>query len=82
MSIDTGALYKGWHGDNAGTFMAGEVNEEAKRLIEVTKQSFFEGLKAAVVGNRIGDISHAIQEYVEKKRFFRRARICGSWPWP
>ncbi len=69
VSIDTGALYKGWHGDNAGTFMAGEVSEEAKRLIEVTKQSFFEGLKAAVVGNRIGDISHAIQEYVEKNGF-------------
>ena len=65
VSIDTGALYKGWHGDNAGTFIAGEGSEEARRLIEVTTQSFYEGLKMAVAGNRIGDISHAIQEYVE-----------------
>ncbi len=69
VSIDTGALYKGWHGDNAGTFVAGEASEEAKRLIAVTTQSFYEGLKAAVVGNRIGDISHAIQQYVEANGF-------------
>ena len=69
MSIDTGALYKGWHGDNAGTFVAGTASDEAARLIEVTKQSFYEGLKMAVVGNRIGDISHAIQQYVEANGF-------------
>ena len=69
VSIDTGALYKGWHGDNAGTFVAGTASDEAARLIEVTKQSFYEGLKMAVVGNRIGDISHAIQQYVEANGF-------------
>lgn len=69
VSIDTGALYKGWHGDNAGTFVAGTTSPEAMRLIEVTRQSFYEGLKAAVVGNRIGDISHAIQQYVEANGF-------------
>lgn len=69
VSIDTGALYKGWHGDNAGTFVAGTASDEAARLIEVTKQSFYEGLKMAVVSNRIGDISHAIQQYVEANGF-------------
>lgn len=69
VSIDTGALYKGWHGDNAGTFVAGTASPEALRLIEVTRQSFYEGLKVAVVGNRIGDISHAIQQYVEANGF-------------
>ena len=69
VSIDTGALYKGWHGDNAGTFVAGTASDEVARLIEVTKQSFYEGLKMAVVGNRIGDISHAIQQYVEANGF-------------
>ena len=69
VSIDTGALYKGWHGDNAGTFVAGTTSPEALRLIEVTRQSFYEGLKAAVVGNRIGDISNAIQQYVEANGF-------------
>ena len=69
VSIDTGALYKGWHGDNAGTFVAGAASPEALRLIEVTRQSFYEGLKVAVVGNRIGDISHAIQQYVEANGF-------------
>ena len=69
VSIDTGALYKGWHGDNAGTFVAGTASPEALRLIEVTRQSFYEGLKVAVVGNRIGDISHAIQQYVEASGF-------------
>ena len=64
VSIDTGALYKGWHGDNAGTFVAGTASDEAARLIEVTKQSFYEGLKMAVVGNRIGDISFAVQSHV------------------
>lgn len=69
VSIDTGVLYKGWHGDNAGTFVAGTTSPEAMRLIEVTRQSFYEGLKAAVVSNRIGDISHAIQQYVEANGF-------------
>ncbi|MCI6640064.1 MAG: type I methionyl aminopeptidase [Pygmaiobacter massiliensis] len=69
VSIDTGALYKGWHGDNAGTFVAGKASPEAQRLIDVTTQSFYEGLKMAVAGNRVGDISHAIQQYVEQNGF-------------
>lgn len=65
VSIDVGAIKNGWQGDCCGTFPAGEISEEAKRLIEVTRQSFFEGIKYAKAGNRISDISHAIQEYVE-----------------
>jgi len=65
VSIDVGAIKNGWQGDCCGTFAAGEISEEAKRLIEVTRQSFFEGIKYARAGNRITDISHAIQEYVE-----------------
>ena len=65
VSIDVGAIKNGWQGDCCGTFAAGEISEEAKRLIEVTRQSFFEGIKYARAGNRISDISHAIQEYVE-----------------
>ena len=65
VSIDVGAIKNGWQGDCCGTFAAGEISDEAKRLIEVTRQSFFEGIKYAKAGNRISDISHAIQEYVE-----------------
>lgn len=65
VSIDVGAKYKGFNGDCAGTFPCGTCSEEAMRLIKVTRQSFFEGIKFAKVGCRISDIGHAIQEYVE-----------------
>lgn len=66
VKIDVGALYKGYHGDCAATFAVGEVSEEAKKLIEVTRQSFFQGLQAAErEGARLGDIGNAIQTYVE-----------------
>ena len=65
VSIDVGATYKGFVGDCAGTFPCGEVSEEAKKLIAVTRQSFFEGIKFAKVGYRVSDIGAAIQEYVE-----------------
>ena len=66
VSVDVGAKIHGVHGDCAGTYPCGEVSEEAKRLMEVTRQSFFEGIKYAKAGNRLGDISAAIQEYVER----------------
>ena len=69
VSIDVGATYKGYVGDCAGTFLCGEVSEEAKKLVEVTRQSFFEGIKYAKVGYRISDIGAAIQEYVEARGF-------------
>lgn len=66
VKIDVGALYKGYHGDCAASFAVGEINEDAKKLIEVTRQSFFEGIKAAErVGARLGDIGSAVQTYVE-----------------
>ena len=65
VSIDVGATYRGFVGDCAGTFPCGEVGEDAKKLIAVTRQSFFEGIKFAKVGYRISDIGAAIQEYVE-----------------
>lgn len=69
VSVDVGATWKGFVGDCAGTYVAGNGTEEAKRLIEVTRQSFFEGMKFARAGFRIGDISHAIQTYVENNGF-------------
>ena len=69
VSVDMGAYKNGYHGDAARTFAVGEISEQAKKLIEVTKQSFFEGLKMAKVGNRVSDISHAVQSYVEQYGF-------------
>ncbi len=69
VSIDLGAMFQGYHGDNAATFAAGDISKEAQRLLDVTKQSLFEGIAAAVAGNRIGDISYAVQSYVEKNGY-------------
>jgi methionyl aminopeptidase len=69
VKIDVGAFYKGYHGDCAATFAVGQISEEAQRLIDVTKQSFFEGIAAIGEGKRIGDIGHAVQSYVEKNGF-------------
>ena len=65
ISIDCGACYKGYHGDSAWTFAVGEVSEEAKNLMKITKESLFEGLKQVKAGNRLGDVCHAIGAYVE-----------------
>ncbi len=66
VSVDLVVLKNGFHGDCARTYLVGTVSEEAKRLVEVTKQAFFEGIKMAKDGNRVGDISCAIEEYVNK----------------
>lgn len=65
ISIDCGAILNGYHGDAARTFPVGKVSEEAAKLIQVTKESFFTGVKKAVVGNRLTDISSEVQQYVE-----------------
>ena len=65
ISIDIGAQYKGYHGDAARTIPVGNVNAEKLKLIEVTKKSLFEGLKYAKPGNRLSDISHAIETYAK-----------------
>ena len=69
VSIDVGAYYKGFHGDCAATFACGTISAEAQKLIDVTKQSFYEGLRFATPGHRVSDISHAIQTYVESNGF-------------
>ena len=66
VSVDVGAKIHGFHGDCAGTYPCGEVSEEAKELMRVTRESFFVGIKYAKAGNRLGDIGAAIQEYVER----------------
>lgn len=65
VSIDVGAYIDGVHGDCAATYPCGQVSDEAKKLIEVTRQSFWEGMKMARPGARVSDISHAVQQYVE-----------------
>lgn len=69
ISVDVGAYINGYHGDAARTFAVGKISDEAKRLIDVTKQSFFEGIKYAVHGAKLGDVSAAIQEYVESNGY-------------
>ena len=65
VSVDVGATFKGFVGDCAGTYACGEISDEARKLIEVTRQSFFEGIKFAKEGYRISDIGGAVQDYVE-----------------
>ena len=65
ISIDIGAVYKGYHGDSAWTHAVGEISDEAKNRMKVTRESLFIGLQQAKPGNRLGDICHAIGEYVE-----------------
>ena len=65
VSIDLGAKFEGFHGDNAATFACGDISPEAKRLMDITEQSLYKGIAAAVSGGRIGDISAAVQSFVE-----------------
>lgn len=69
VSVDTVAFKNGFHGDAARTFVVGKVSKEIEKLIKVTKQAFFEGIQYAKPGNRVGDISHAIGEYVYANGF-------------
>ena len=66
LSVDCGAIYKGWHGDAARTFAVGKISEEKQKLIDVTKQSFFEGIRDLKEGSRLGDIGSRVQTYAEK----------------
>ena len=69
VSVDVGAFLDGFHGDCAATYACGTISEEAERLIAVTQQSFWEGIQFARSGNRISDIGHAVQQYVERNGF-------------
>ena len=77
VKIDVGAFYRGFHGDSARTIAIGKVSDEAKRLIEVTRNSFFAGVDAFKVGNRMGDIGSAIQTVVEDAGFSVIRRYIG-----
>jgi methionyl aminopeptidase len=67
ITIDTGVVLNGWHGDHAYTFMIGQPSDEVVKLVKVTKESLYKGIEKAIVGNRIGDIAFAVQEHTEKK---------------
>lgn len=69
VSIDIGATFEGYVGDSAKTFLVGEVDDEKRRLVEATRQSFYEGIKFAKLSYRLSDISHAIQQYAEAQGF-------------
>ena len=75
--IDVGACYKGYNGDAARTFGVGKISDEAQRLIDVTRQSFFEGLNYVRDNMRVRDISSAIQKYVEKNGYSVLRNYCG-----
>lgn len=69
VSIDVGAYYKGFHGDNAATFPAGKISDKAQHLLDITKESLYKGIEKFQIGNRIGDISFEIQNHCEKAGF-------------
>ena len=69
VSIDAGACYEGFNGDNAWTFPCGKISEEAQRLLDATRESLFEAIKMAQPGNRVGDIGSTVQRYVEARNY-------------
>ena len=69
VSVDVGAYLNGYHGDNAYTFACGDISKEAQALLDATKESLYEGIKMAVAGNRVGDISAAVQQYTEARSY-------------
>ena len=77
VKIDTGAIYKGYVGDSARTIPVGEVSVEAKKLIEVTRNSFWKGIEALQIGNRLGDVGHAIDSLVVENGFSTVRRYLG-----
>lgn len=69
VSVDLGAAFEGYNGDNAATFACGDISPEAKRLIDTTRESLYEGIAAARAGGRVGDIGAAVQKYVEARGY-------------
>ncbi|MBA1336384.1 MAG: Methionine aminopeptidase [Firmicutes bacterium] len=69
VSIDIGTIYNGYYGDAAVTFGVGKISKDAEKLIDITKESLFKGIEKAVEGNRLSDISHAVQKFVEENGF-------------
>ena len=77
VSLDAGVIYKGYHSDAARTHAVGKISDKAKKLIEVTKQCFFEGIKYAKAGNHLHDISKAIGSYAEQFKYGVVRELCG-----
>lgn len=77
VSVDVGAYYKGYHGDTAESFIAGEGSQAAKDLIAITRQSFYDALKFCYPGKRLGDIGYAVQATVEAKGYSTVRSMCG-----
>ncbi len=77
VSLDAGVIYKGYHSDAARTHGIGEISEEAKKLIRITRESFFEGIKYAREGNHLFDISSAIGRYAEERGYGVVRDLCG-----
>jgi len=77
VSVDVGALYNGFHGDTCATFPVGKISDEAKALLEVTEQSLYEGIKAAQVGARLGDVCHTVEEYCASRGYGIVRNYCG-----
>ena len=69
VSVDVGAYLNGYHGDNAATFAAGSISPQAQALLDATRESLYEGIRAAVAGGRVGDIGAAVQRYVEVRGY-------------
>lgn len=69
VSIDLGATYRGYVGDNAATYAVGKVSPQAQRLMDTTRESLYEGIARAVPGGRLGDIGHAVQQYCEERGY-------------
>ncbi|MCD8025485.1 MAG: type I methionyl aminopeptidase [Clostridiales bacterium] len=69
VSVDVGAYYEGFHGDNAFTFPCGKISAQAQALLDTTRESLYEGINKALAGNRIGDIGSAVQKYVEARSY-------------
>ena len=67
ISVDVGVFKNGFHGDSAYTFAVGNVSDEIKQLMKITKESLYKGIEKAIAGNRVGDIAYAVQEYTERK---------------
>lgn len=77
ISVDCGTILNGFVGDSAYTFAVGEIKPEIAKLLEITKESLYLGIEKCVVGNRIGDIGHAIQSHVEKHGYSVVRELCG-----
>lgn len=69
VSLDFGVIWDGWHADSAWTFPVGDISDSARRLMNVTKESLYQGIARARIGNKVGDISNAVQTYVEKNGY-------------